>query len=233
MNDMSRMTWTDVEDATGTGAVLLVPMGSTEQHGPHLPLTTDTDIALAIVGHPSVGRHLPDAVIAPAVGYGSSGEHDGFPGTLSIGQSVTESLVVELARSAIAPFDRVVIVSTHGGNSEPLARAVSRLRSEGRDVRSWSPRWPGDAHAGRIETSLMLAIAPGRVRLDSAASGDLRSIASLLPDLRSGGVRSVSPNGVLGDPTKATPEEGFRLLDAAARELVAFVGRPRGTELVP
>lgn len=230
---MSRMTWPDVEGAARSGAVLLVPMGSTEQHGPHLPLTTDTDIALAIVGHRSIGRHLPDAVVAPAVGYGSSGEHDGFPGTLSIGQNATESLVVELARSAIATFDRVVIVSTHGGNSEPLARAVSRLRSEGRDVRSWSPGWPGDAHAGFIETSLMLAIAPGRVRIESAASGDLRPVASLLPELRSGGVRTVSPNGVLGDPTDASPEEGFRLLDTAVDELVAFVGRPRGTEVAP
>lgn len=223
---MSQMTWRDVELAADRAAVLLVPLGSTEQHGPHLPLTTDTDIAMAIVGHRSVGRHLPHAVVAPAIAYGSSGEHDGFPGTLSIGQDATESLLVELARSASSAFDGLVVVSTHGGNSEPLARAVSRLLSEGREVRSWSPRWPGDAHAGRIETSLMLAIAPERVRLESASSGDLRPIASLLPELRSGGVRAVSNNGVLGNPAGASREEGLRLLDTAVDRLIAFVGRP-------
>ncbi len=92
-------------------------MGSTEQHGPHLPVTTDTDIAVAIVSHPAIGLRLPHAVVAPLSPYGSCGEHDGFPGTLSIGRDATELLLVELGRSASAAFAGVVMVSTHGGNS--------------------------------------------------------------------------------------------------------------------
>ena len=99
-----------------------------------------------------------DAVVAPALPYGSSGEHAGFPGTLSIGREALEHVLVELARSA--GFARVLFLCAHGGNAEPLAAAVRVLRAEGRDVRAWSPRWDGDAHAGRTETSLMLALAP-------------------------------------------------------------------------
>jgi mycofactocin system creatininase family protein len=220
---LADMAWPEVGTITGRGAVLLVPTGSTEQHGPHLPVTTDTDIAVAIVTHPAIGRRLPHAVVAPPLPYGSCGEHDGFPGTLSIGRDATELVVVELCRSASAAFAAVVVVSTHGGNQSPVNRAVSRLRAEGREVRAWRPRWQGDAHAGRTETSLMLAIAPDRVDLTVAEPGDTRPLAEILPELRSGGTRSVSPNGVLGDPTSATREAGDQLLAAAVDDLIRFV----------
>jgi creatinine amidohydrolase len=220
---LAELAWPEVGRITEGEAVLLVPVGSTEQHGPHLPVTTDTDIATAIVTHPAIGLRLPQAVVAPPLPYGSSGEHDGFPGTLSIGQAATEKVLVELGRSAGAVFTTVVVVSTHGGNAVPVERAVSLLRSEGRDVRAWSPRWQGDAHAGHTETSLMLAIAPHRVRLESAQPGDPRPLTELLPDLRAGGVRSLSPNGVLGDPTSASREVGDQLLAAAVDDLIGFV----------
>jgi mycofactocin system creatininase family protein len=163
MTALADSTWPEVATAAGAGAVLVVPLGSTEQHGPHLPLTTDTDIAVAIAREASARR--PRLVVAPPVAYGSSGEHDGFAGTLSIGQEATELVLVELGRSATAQFDRVIVVSAHGGNAAPLARAVSRLADEGRAVEAWWPKWGGDLHAGRTETSLMLAIAPERVDL--------------------------------------------------------------------
>jgi len=87
-------------------------------------------------------------------------------------------------------------------------------------VTAWSPSWPGDLHAGRTETSLMLAIAPDRVHLARAEAGDRRPIDTLLPLLRHGGVRAVSANGVLGDPAGATAAEGEQLLAAAVEELV-------------
>ncbi len=223
MTRLADLAWPEVGTLTGRGAVLLVPLGSTEQHGPHLPVTTDTDIAGAIVSHPAIRLRLPHAVVAPSLPYGSCGEHDGFPGTLSIGRNATELVVVELVRSASAAFAAVVVVSTHGGNAVPVEQAVSRLRAEGRNVRAWSPRWQGDAHAGRTETSLMLAIAPERVDLAVAVPGDTRPLAELLPALRAGGVGSVSPNGILGDPTSATREEGERLLAAAVDDLIGFV----------
>jgi creatinine amidohydrolase len=116
-----------------------------------------------------------------------------------------------------------VFVSAHGGNAEPVARATARLRSEGRGVLAWSPRWRGDAHAGRIETSVMLALHPQRVHEARAAAGATAPLAELLPAMRAGGVRAVSPNGVLGDPAGASSDEGERLLEAAVADLVEAV----------
>lgn len=205
--------WPDVE----RGGLLAVPVGATEQHGPHLPLSTDTDIAVALASR------LPGAAVAPPVAYGSSGEHQEFAGTLSIGHAALSLLLVELVRSATETFAGVVLVSTHGGNAEPVADAVHLLRSEGRGVMAWSPRWSGDAHAGRTETSVMLALRPELVRLDQAEPGNTASLMELLPAMRAGGVRAVSENGVLGDPSGATAEEGHALLESATADLRATV----------
>jgi mycofactocin precursor peptide peptidase len=193
--------------------VLLLPLGATEQHGPHLPLGTDTIIAAALAST------LP-CVVAPALPYGSSGEHAGFPGTLSIGRSALVSVLVELVRSA--QFSRVLFVCAHGGNAEPLSEAVRQLRSECRAVWAWSPRWGGDAHAGRVETSLMLALAPSLVGPERVA-GNVEPLEALMPRLRAEGVRAVSPDGVLCDPSGASAEEGRALLAAARDDLHAFV----------
>jgi creatinine amidohydrolase len=218
------LTWPEV--AARGDVLLAVPVGSTEQHGPHLPLSTDTDVAVALAGR-LAGRRA-DVLVAPPVGYGSSGEHDGFAGTLSIGAAATELVLVELGRSALpATVRRMLLVSAHGGNAGPVTAAVRLLRSEGRDVRAWAPRWPGDAHAGRTETSVQLALDASRVRSGSAAAGNTAALTGLLPALQAGGVRAVSPNGVLGDPSGASAAEGSRLLDAAADDLVTFVDRWR------
>jgi creatinine amidohydrolase len=210
--------------AVPTDALLAVPLGSMEQHGPHLPLATDTVIAEALVAR--LAAAVAGVVVAPALPFGSSGEHAGFAGTLSIGQAGLELVVVELARSADA-FAGTVLVSAHGGNAEPLARAVRVLTGENRRVLTWAPGlagWPdADAHAGRIETSLMLALARDDVALDAAEPGNRRPLAELAESLRAGGVRTVSPNGVLGDPTGATADEGERLLARMTADLVAAV----------
>jgi mycofactocin system creatininase family protein len=200
--------------------VLVVPLGATEQHGAHLPLATDTDIAIALCARLAERR---DVVIAPAVPYGSSGEHAGFAGTLSIGQEATELLVLELGRSATDSFMRVLFVSAHGGNAEPIARAVERLRAEGRDVAVFSPHWRGHPHAGRPETAMQLAIDPARVDLARAEAGNQQPLATILPAMRRGGLAAVSPNGVLGDPAGATAAEGEALLAALTAELAALV----------
>lgn len=217
MTRVTELAWPDAERLAG-GSVLAIPLGATEQHGPHLPLSTDTDIAVAIVD--AVADH-PQVIAAPPVAYGASGEHQAFAGTLSIGQEATERLLVELCRSASATFAQIVLVSCHGGNAGPVARAVAQLRGEGRDVRAWEPRFGGDAHAGRTETSLMLAIAPDRVCIAEAATGATAPIAALLPQLQREGVRAVSANGVLGDPLGATAREGRELLERAADQLRA------------
>lgn len=220
--EVAALTWPEVA-ARGRAVILAVPIGATEQHGPHLPLSTDTDLAVALCGRLAAAR--PDVLVAPAVPYGSSGEHAGFPGTLSIGQAALEHLLVELCRSATDSVDRVLLLSGHGGNREPLDRACALLRSEGRDVRGHLPRYPGDAHAGRSETGLQLALDPARVRLAHAAAGDTRPLRDLLPALRAGGVRAVSRNGVLGDPAGATADEGRALLDRLTTDLIERTGR--------
>jgi creatinine amidohydrolase len=218
---MADLAWPDVAERAAAGAVLSVPLGSTEQHGPHLPLSTDTDIAVALCRRLASAR--PDVLIAPTVAYGSSGEHDGFAGTLSIGQAAVENLVLELGRSATKTFRHVLFVSAHGGNAEPVARAVDHLRSRSRDVVVFQPRWDGDPHAGRHETALQLAIDPARVRMDRAVAGNTQSLATLMPRLRADGVRSVSASGVLGDPTHATAGFGHALFDELVAALVTFV----------
>jgi creatinine amidohydrolase len=161
-------------------------------------------------------------VVAPALPYGSSGEHAGFAGTLSIGQAALEHVVVELVRSADA-FAGVVLVSAHGGNAEPLRRAVATLRGEGRRVVAWMPQDYADPHAGRSETSILLALDASRVRVDAAVAGATEPLSELMGALRAGGVRAVSSNGVLGDPAGASEREGRAVLDALAADLVACV----------
>lgn len=217
------LAWPDLD--TGTPWILAVPLGATEQHGPHLPLSTDTVIAAVLCGRLANARD--DVVVAPPLPYGSSGEHAGFPGTLSIGQDALQLVVIELARSAAASFSALVFVSGHGGNAEALDRAVRQLTDEGHDVLAFRPRWEGDAHAGRSETSMMLAARPDAVRSEAAAAGNTSPLSELMPKLRDGGVRTVSSNGVLGDPTGATADEGAALLEALADQLVADVARWR------
>ncbi len=218
MSRLADLTWPQA--GRRSDAVLVVPLGSTEQHGPHLPLSTDTDIAAAVAER--VAAQRSDVVVAPALPYGASGEHAGFPGTLSIGQDALELVVVELVRSATDTFDRVLLLSGHGGNAEALRRAVTLLVAEGRDVRTWSPRWSGDAHAGRTETSMQLALSPARVGAERPV-GATGPLVELLPALRSGGVVAVSGNGVLGDASGAHAAEGELLLRQAAAQLSALL----------
>ncbi|WP_375502181.1 mycofactocin biosynthesis peptidyl-dipeptidase MftE [uncultured Jatrophihabitans sp.] len=227
MSYLAHLTFAEVGVLVADGAILVVPLGSTEQHGAHLPLTTDTDVAQELCERLRAARS--DIVIAPAVSYGSSGEHSGFAGTLSIGAAVLEHLVLELGRSAGETFSRIAFVNGHGGNSAAAARAVRLLQTEGRDVRLFQPRYRGDAHAGRTETSMMLALRPESVRRDHAVPGDTRPLTELLPLLRAGGVRAVTATGVLGDPTGAGADEGHALLDDVAAamldDVTAWAGR--------
>jgi mycofactocin precursor peptide peptidase len=210
------MAWPAIAQVAGS-RLLVVPLGSTEQHGPHLPFSTDTDVAVALVDR--LASRRDDVVVAPALPYGSSGEHGAFAGTLSIGAAAFEHVVVELVRSADA-FGGVVLVSGHGGNAQPLAAAVATVRAEGRRVLAWAPRIrDSDAHAGRTETSLMLSLRPRSVRAFDAPRGNTQPIGELMPLLRERGVAAVSPNGVLGDPEGASASEGVALLDALVNDL--------------
>lgn len=212
--------------------LVLVPVGSTEQHGPHLPLDTDTVIAVAVAE--GAAARLPGVWVAPPVAYGVSGEHQSFAGTCSVSHESLHLLLVELVRSVRTWARSVCFVNAHGGNLQGLTRAVTQLRAEGHDV-SWSAcaTEEVDLHAGRTETSLLLHLDPCAVRLDRAEAGDTRPLREILPALVEGGVAAVSPNGVLGDPTGASAAEGRVLLAAMVDDLVARLAPEHGPPRAP
>lgn len=211
---LAEQAWPDLQDLPAT---LVVPLGAVEQHGPHLPLDTDIRIATAVaVGAVDIRREadpqLP-LLVAPGLPYGASGEHEGFPGTVSIGAEALHLLLVEFGRSACRWAQRLVFVNAHGGNNPTLAEAVALLRYEGRDA-AWFPCAVAgaDAHAGATETSMLLDLAPAAVREDRVEVGCTDPITDLLPQLRAGGVAAVSESGILGDPRAADRERGAAML---------------------
>ena len=220
-------TWVEVDGSPPL--LLLVPVGSCEQHGPHLPLDTDTRIAVAVAE--AVAASRDDVVVAPPVAFGASGEHQHFAGTLSLGTEALRAVLVELGRSAFPdpttgdPFRGLVFVNGHGGNHRALRAAVDVLVGEGRPVSAWWPSIPdADAHAGRTETSLLLALAPEVVRPERPV-GATAPLTDLLPAMQSDGIAAVSADGVLGDATGASVAEGRTLFDALVDDLDRQLGR--------
>lgn len=211
---LAEATWPEAAAAP----VVLVPVGSIEQHGPHLPLNTDTLIAEAVCAGAVEGRD--DVWLAPALCFGSSGEHQSFPGTCSIGTDVLRLVVLELVRSIRTWARRVILVNAHGGNVEALTAAVGQLRDEGHDVVWLACETEGvDLHAGFTETSLLLHIAPWSVRLARAEPGNTQPLRAILPAMRAGGVAAVSANGVLGNPAGASAEIGAEVLESMCRSV--------------
>jgi mycofactocin system creatininase family protein len=234
---LSPAHWPDIE--AQSRRVLVVPVGSLEQHGPHLPLDTDTRIAVAVAERACAGR--AGTGLAPAIAIGASGEHADFPGTLSIGIVAMSTLLVELGRHASLHWPTMLLVNGHGGNAAAISDALGKLTAEGRDCHVWHAgirppmlaaagiRLVPDAHAGRVETSIMLALKPGDVRLEAAVPGETRPLALIMADLRTHGVRPVSPNGVLGNPTGASAAEGERLLALLVADLTATLNHLTGS----
>ena len=207
--------------------ILVLPLGSFEQHGPHLPLDTDSVIVAAVVRDALSRDGIDPAefVVAPVVPFTASDEHAGFAGTLSAGTDATVAAVVAICRSA-SWARGVCIVNGHGGNADALARITSALEWERIVHAVWTlPNYAGgDMHAGRTETSLMLHVAPSSVRTAHVPTGATDLPADAVSAMRTGGVAAVSDNGVLGDPSGATADHGRAVLDlygaSLARTLV-------------
>lgn len=235
MTRLDSAAWPEIASAVQSAnrenvMLALVPLGSTEQHGAHLPFSTDTDIAIGVAERVQqlLSEHGMTSVITPALAFGSSGEHQSFPGTISLGTEALTMSLIELVRSATTWCQRILFVNGHGGNLTALSSAVSRLIREGHSV-AWvacdPPSIPTltreamDAHAGRLETSLMLALRPSAVALSKAAPGNTEPLAALLADMQDYGVGAVSSNGVLGNPSGASAEEGRALVAALVEQI--------------
>jgi mycofactocin precursor peptide peptidase len=214
MTALGRLTWTDLAHRP-TPPVLAIPLGSCEQHGPHLPLDTDTRIATALAHRLAEARS--DVVVTAALPFGASWEHDGFAGLLSLNHGLMTNLLVELAHSADW-CGGLIFINGHGGNGPGVTAAVKQIVAEGRRAVAW---WPvvhgGDAHAGITETSMILALHPHLVQMEHAQAGWTGAVGAVVHE----GVRVVSPTGVLGDPTLATADHGHALLHDLTANLVA------------
>ncbi|BCL23547.1 hypothetical protein GCM10017668_53900 [Streptomyces tuirus] len=219
---LADLAWPDLTDRA---PLVLLPLGSCEQHGPHLPLDTDTTVACVVAARAAQRlRGEADVLVAPCQPYGASGEHEGFPGTVSVGHDALRLLVTEIGRSMLRWAGRLLVVNGHGGNLVSLADAVSGLRRESRDAAWWPCLPPGsDAHAGHAETSMMLRLRSSAVRRERAVAGPTEPVHLLMDRLVTESVRAVSPSGVLGDPAGARASEGERLLDGMADRLAADI----------
>jgi creatinine amidohydrolase len=229
---LARLAWPELEALLASGSLTAVlPLGSTEQHGPHLPFATDTLVADALAAR--FCARVPGSVRLPALPFGCASEHLGFPGTIHLSPetlaSILEDALGSLSRHG---FRRALVFSAHGGNTALLRGAAERLAraAPGLDVVVFADAGRVEAalhraaarfgvapeaaghHAGEVETSLLLALAPGEVREGRApglavAPGAAASV--FYPDLR-----ARAPSGVVGDPRGARPERAAAYLDA-------------------
>jgi mycofactocin precursor peptide peptidase len=231
---LAEMTWPDVERAVAAGCTtVILPLGATEQHGPHLPLGTDAVRAEALAD--GLAASLPDVLVAPTLPVGCSDEHTGFAGLLSLDHGTLTAVIVECGRRMAGwGIRRLVLLSAHGGNGRALELARARLREAATGLDVQVPGAPAGLtralldlaaadgisaealglHAGEGETSEMLHLRPDLVHMQRAVAGYVGAVAKLLPRLREEGLRPVTATGTLGDPRGACGERGARYLAA-------------------
>jgi len=233
---LDRLTWADVKTEIEHGRdTVLVPFGSTEQHGRHMPLGTD-----ALLGD-EIGWAVADrlgAFFAPTVRFGCSEHHLSFAGTISLEEETFRRIVSDVVASLSRHgFRRIVLLPTHGGNFKPLAEACAELKPvdnlkviaftdlEGLVTAAFAssgkagvnPAQSG-AHSGEWETSLMLALRPEQVKMDQASQGFVGELSEIMAKVFDG-IQNLDPNGVLGDPRPATSAAGDRYFE----EIVEFL----------
>jgi creatinine amidohydrolase len=235
---------TSGEIAAAAPRLTIVPVGATEQHGPHLPLGTDTVLATAVAE--AVVERTDGTLLGPVLALGCSSHHLAFAGTISLGVPTFVDTVVDVCRSIDATGSAVLLLNGHGGNRAPLDVALAALAEEG--IRAYAlTYWTlledvvaealGDdaatacGHACALETSLMLHLRPREVREALIPTG---ATPPTWPDphmFAKDAARVVRPfdeisaNGVIGRPELATVELGRRLFAAAVERSAAIVGR--------
>ena len=237
---LSYLTWTQVSQLPDkANTVIVLPAGSTEQHGPHLPCAVDTIIAAGVVGHAlaRLPADVPAYALAP-VTYGKSDEHLHFPGTVTLEGTTLLETITQIGESVYRMgFRKLLIVNGHGGQPQVMELAARELRLRHGDYTvlphfTWRvPHVAGQymtdrekrlsMHAGHAETAILMALAPHTVHMQHAVASYPPEFPSKV--LSSDGrpacawtARDFGPSGVIGDPLPATPEQGRAILESLA-----------------
>ncbi len=229
----------EIADASEAGAAVLLPVGSIEQHGAHLPVNTDIAIATAVCVRATEVSEPPSAVVAPPVWSGYSPHHMNLPGTLTLDLNTFQALIYETCVGIWHHgFRKILVVNGHGGNTGPLAGAAQRLTSAGHPVLScgagglvgddldviFERRVKGGGHACEVETSVMLHLYPESVEMTKAVDYvDLRSQGFTEVGITVPSVFAPDDPGVRGYPTIATAEKGRRFVELAAERLADII----------
>jgi len=228
---LSEVAWPDVRDLDTDLAVL--PVGSTEQHGPHAPLGTDRLTAEAVAAAGADAYKIEtgvDVPVAPAIPVGVAAEHRGFDGTLWVSPDTFRAYVQETVASlAHHGFDRVVIVNGHGGNTDALRELtgeISRYDDAYAVAFTWFEGVDSDlpmGHGGPRETAVLRHIHPELVdepRVAAASEGGSDHWGEWVAGVNlAHDSAEFTDNGVVGDPTEGTADHGERLVDDAAEAL--------------
>ena len=245
--NLFEMTRPEVEEAIASGVdTVIITIGSTEQHGLHLPLGTDAIMGEALGQR--VAHALGNTLLAPGMRIGCSEHHMDFAGSLTLSRETFIGVVGDICRSlARHGFRHIVLLPTHGGNFAPLAKAVEAIRPELSGVnliaftdlmafmdeifqtgkaRKVTPEQAG-AHAGEFETSIMLYLRPDLVAIDKAQPGYVGDQLRIAPLVFEKGFRAVTANGVLGDPRNASAANGEAYMAAITDLLVGYINKAR------
>lgn len=229
MLDATTATSPDIDAALKRGLLAVLPVGAVEQHGPHLPLLTDTILATGIAR--SVAGWL-DALLLPAIAYGDAWSAEGWAGTLSVAPETLRATIVDLGRGLKRMgATGLITINGHFGNREPIALAARTLSEAGLPVlhldypkldvlaagiAESAPAGKGFYHADEVETSMMLALAPRSVRMSDAVAE-----YPAFPETFGAEPMRLSvfnASGVFGDARAATVEKGEALLAGIVEE---------------
>ncbi len=239
---LGELTWPEAQSRLKEVDVALLPVGSVEQHGPHLPLDTDAFDADYLAVKVAEACSDPKPLVLPPIPYGVSYHHEDFSGTISVSPETLSHMVYEIGMSAARHgITKLVIINGHGGNGPALNFAAQMINRDAHiftcvdtgetsdpDVNALVET-PNDVHAGEIETSTSLAARPGLVKLDTARKCIPQFSSRYLNFTSRRRVNwyihtaRISPDGVLGDPTKASREKGERIWNLMIKPLVELV----------
>lgn len=238
MKDLAKLTWPEARARFGPDLVAIQPVGATEPHGPHLPLDTDVTIANAQARRAAelLGEHGIDALVLPAVAYGLTHFTDGFEGRISLRPGTLWALLEDVVESLEEQgVRRIVFVNAHlepahvqvlrgvAGDKSERTKHLAQVIFPDNSRRRWAGTLgeefkSGDCHAGRYESSIVLAADPGGVREDERAKLEPHRI-DLIQKMQSG-VKSFREAGAdrayCGDPAAASADEGRELVDSLA-----------------